>query len=332
MHAAPKSRRGDARQRPVHRAHRRADAVDDPGARLHLRAPLRRRRRDARDRRSPGRRRSLDRFCGRPSPGGFGRLPAFVVGGVRFRSFVRRTPVTHGRRADRACRRNNSGGTPRRDRTPSSAGAGSRSAPGKTRAAVSSRYDLRAAFRCSGVVVEDHRAVLRAEVRALAVPLRRVVAVPEDLEQLLVGDDRRVVLDLDDLGVARIPLVHHLVGRVGHWPPAYPETADFTPGSHSNSASTCQKQPAPNVAFSSLAGAFFSESPPDAPFPSMRTPSAFPPPNRTGRDFRTCLGRRYRSQPPTTLLPAKPRSNCPSVAYGWTRCSAAPASPSPLRT
>src|SRR5919197_4190908 len=51
-------------------------------------------------------------------------------------------------------------------------------------------------------VEEDRGAVLAADVRALAVPLSGVVRAPEEVEQLLVGDDRRIELDLHRLGVA----------------------------------------------------------------------------------------------------------------------------------
>src|SRR5205085_3634555 len=65
-----------------------------------------------------------------------------------------------------------------------------------------------------GIVEEDHRAVLVADVPALAVELGRVVLGPEDLEQLLVRDLLRVVGDLDDLRVAGRVGADVLVGRV----------------------------------------------------------------------------------------------------------------------
>src|SRR5262249_22068656 len=64
------------------------------------------------------------------------------------------------------------------------------------------------------VVIEDDRAVLRAVVGPLGVERRRVVALPEDLEQVVVGDFRGVVFDLDDLGVPGQPGADHVVGRV----------------------------------------------------------------------------------------------------------------------
>src|SRR5271156_5497134 len=51
-------------------------------------------------------------------------------------------------------------------------------------------------------VVEDHRTILRTRVVALAVVRGRVVRLPEYLQQFLIGDHRRVVGDLDRLGVS----------------------------------------------------------------------------------------------------------------------------------
>src|SRR5260370_3847929 len=53
-----------------------------------------------------------------------------------------------------------------------------------------------------GVVREDDRAVLVPVVGALAVHRRRIVHVPERVQQLRVRDLGRVVSDLDGLGVA----------------------------------------------------------------------------------------------------------------------------------
>jgi hypothetical protein len=61
-------------------------------------------------------------------------------------------------------------------------------------------------------------------------------------------------------------------------PPAYPETTDFTPGIRSKTASRHQKQPPPNVAFSSLASlsgsAVLAFSLPAAAFPLTRARDA----------------------------------------------------------
>src|SRR3989442_11052432 len=65
-----------------------------------------------------------------------------------------------------------------------------------------------------GGVEEDRRAVLRADVGALAVQLGRVVVLPEHVEQLLVGDARRVVLHLHGPGVAGAPGEDDVAGRV----------------------------------------------------------------------------------------------------------------------
>ena len=52
----------------------------------------------------------------------------------------------------------------------------------------------------------DRRAVLRADVVALTHALRRVVVLPEHLEQVLVADHRRVEDHEDRLGVPVCPL------------------------------------------------------------------------------------------------------------------------------
>ena len=55
-----------------------------------------------------------------------------------------------------------------------------------------------------GLRVEHARSVLRADVVALSVELRRIVDEEEDLEKCLRVQHRLVVLDLNDLGVASI--------------------------------------------------------------------------------------------------------------------------------
>src|SRR3954452_5563093 len=64
------------------------------------------------------------------------------------------------------------------------------------------------------VVREDRRPVLAADVPALTVARRRVVTVPERREQLVVGDERRVVLHLHRLRLTGSPAADLLVGRV----------------------------------------------------------------------------------------------------------------------
>src|ERR1700693_2373960 len=66
---------------------------------------------------------------------------------------------------------------------------------------------------------EDGGAILLAHVRPLSVQGRRVVVFPEDVQELLVGDLRRVVLDLHGLGVARSSRTDTLVRRVLRAPP-----------------------------------------------------------------------------------------------------------------
>src|SRR5580700_3476983 len=63
-------------------------------------------------------------------------------------------------------------------------------------------------------MVEDRRAVLAAEIEALAVAGGRIVDPPERLEQLRVADLGRVEPDLDRLGVAGAVPADPLVGRV----------------------------------------------------------------------------------------------------------------------
>src|SRR6185369_15459901 len=57
-------------------------------------------------------------------------------------------------------------------------------------------------FLLAGVMVEDRRAVLAAEIQALAVAGGRIVDLPENLQQFRVADLGRVEPHLDRLGVA----------------------------------------------------------------------------------------------------------------------------------
>src|SRR5882762_8945758 len=61
---------------------------------------------------------------------------------------------------------------------------------------------------------EDRGAVLRAEVRALAVHLRRVVHLPESIEQLLIGQCRWIESDLHDFGMPGFIGADVFIGRV----------------------------------------------------------------------------------------------------------------------
>jgi hypothetical protein len=70
-------------------------------------------------------------------------------------------------------------------------------------------------FQLAGVMVEDRRAVLAADVEPLAVTRGRIVAPPERLEQLRVADLGRVEPHLDRLGVAGAVPADLLVAGVG---------------------------------------------------------------------------------------------------------------------
>src|SRR5262249_10917834 len=63
-------------------------------------------------------------------------------------------------------------------------------------------------------VIEDHRAILRADVGPLPIRRGRIMAVPENVEQLLVGNTSRVVLDLDDLRVSGAITAHVAISRI----------------------------------------------------------------------------------------------------------------------
>src|SRR5437667_10377781 len=68
------------------------------------------------------------------------------------------------------------------------------------------------------IVCENHRPVLRSHVRSLAVERRGVVALPENLEQLLVSDLGRVELDFHDFRVPGTVRAYILIGRAFELP------------------------------------------------------------------------------------------------------------------
>jgi len=68
-------------------------------------------------------------------------------------------------------------------------------------------------------VVEDHRAVLRPHVVALAIQGGRIVNAEEHLQNLAVADLARVEAHLHHFGMASPPAADLLVGRVGHVAP-----------------------------------------------------------------------------------------------------------------
>ena len=61
---------------------------------------------------------------------------------------------------------------------------------------------------------EDRRTVLASVIRALAVQLRGIVVLPEDIEQLFIIDLGRIVFNLDCLGVSGAVAANVFVGRV----------------------------------------------------------------------------------------------------------------------
>src|SRR6185437_3242268 len=71
-------------------------------------------------------------------------------------------------------------------------------------------------------MIEDCRAVLLAEVRALTVQLRGIVVLPENIEQVFIGNSGGVVIDLDRFRMACGVGANVFVGGVLHL------TADVT--------------------------------------------------------------------------------------------------------
>ena len=61
---------------------------------------------------------------------------------------------------------------------------------------------------------ENGRAILRPDIRPLAIHLRRVVILEEDLQQVFVGNLGRIVRDLDCLGMTGRVRADIMVGRV----------------------------------------------------------------------------------------------------------------------
>src|SRR6266566_7863851 len=73
-------------------------------------------------------------------------------------------------------------------------------------------------FLLASVMAEDRRAVLAAEIQALAVAGGRIVDPPEHLQQLRVADLGRVEPHLDRLRVAGAAPADPPVARVRHMP------------------------------------------------------------------------------------------------------------------
>src|SRR5437588_514302 len=64
-----------------------------------------------------------------------------------------------------------------------------------------------------GVMEENGGAVLRADIWALAIERGGIVIRPEDIEQLVVGDARRVEIHLDSFGMPGLAGADILIGR-----------------------------------------------------------------------------------------------------------------------
>src|SRR5450631_3184694 len=97
---------------------------------------------------------------------------------------------------------------------------------------------------------EDCRAVLRAPVRTLAVQSGWVVQFKKNIQQLHITYFCRVEIKFHYFGVPRTVCANVLVTGSVELPPSYPTAEAVTPGMAANAASTPQKHPAPNVAFS----------------------------------------------------------------------------------
>src|SRR5207253_1412435 len=70
-------------------------------------------------------------------------------------------------------------------------------------------------------------AILAARVRSLAIHRGWIVGLPEDLQQLIVRDFGWIELDLDNLGVSRLPGANLLVSRVRGFPARIPGGDQF---------------------------------------------------------------------------------------------------------
>src|SRR5436305_13745800 len=62
---------------------------------------------------------------------------------------------------------------------------------------------------------EDRRAILGADVIALAIELRRVVGREEDIQQIVVAELLRIEGDPDRFGVAGVAAAYLLIGGAG---------------------------------------------------------------------------------------------------------------------
>ena len=66
------------------------------------------------------------------------------------------------------------------------------------------------------IMLEDGAAVLRTYVITLSVEAGRVVCFPEHFQQLVIGDDRGIVNDLEGFRMTGGAGAYFLIGGVGH--------------------------------------------------------------------------------------------------------------------
>ena len=101
-------------------------------------------------------------------------------------------------------------------------------------------------------MIKNNGPILVAHIGPLAIQRGRIVIRPEDIEKLIVADDRRIELHLHHFGVPGVVTADIFVGRILGCAAGISNGGFVTPGMARKVASTPQKQPAPNVAFSLL--------------------------------------------------------------------------------
>ena len=85
-------------------------------------------------------------------------------------------------------------------------------------------HDLFRRFLLFLAVIEDHRPVLAAPVRPLAVDLGGVVDGEEPVEKLFIADHGGIEGQLDGLGVPRPAGAYVFIGRLGRFSPREPDS------------------------------------------------------------------------------------------------------------
>jgi len=73
-------------------------------------------------------------------------------------------------------------------------------------------------------MIKNYRSILRADVRALAVPRRRVVVRPENVQKFVVADLRWIELHFYDFGMSGLVGANILICRVLLCAPRIPDT------------------------------------------------------------------------------------------------------------